>query len=86
MDRKHAIAQADSRWTLTADARVHAPVSPCGICDGQSGTGTGFSPSSSVFACQYHSTIAPHSLPPHEVCDSPDQAAHYHTLGPKLGA
>jgi hypothetical protein len=24
--------------------------------------------------------------PPHDVCDSPDQAAHYHTLGPKLGA
>jgi hypothetical protein len=24
--------------------------------------------------------------PPHEVCNSPDQAAHYHTLGPKLGA
>jgi hypothetical protein len=27
-------------------------------------------------------------IPPflHEVCDSPDQAAHYHTLGPKFGA
>jgi hypothetical protein len=24
--------------------------------------------------------------PLHEVCDSPDQAAHYHVLGPKLGA
>jgi hypothetical protein len=24
--------------------------------------------------------------PPHEVCNSPDQGAHYHTLGPKLGA
>jgi hypothetical protein len=24
--------------------------------------------------------------PPHEVCDSSDQAAHYHHLGPKLGA
>jgi hypothetical protein len=23
---------------------------------------------------------------PHEVCDSPNQAAHYHTLGPKLEA
>jgi hypothetical protein len=23
--------------------------------------------------------------PPHEVCDSPDQAPHYHTLGPELG-
>jgi hypothetical protein len=24
--------------------------------------------------------------PPHEVCDSSDQAAHYHHLGPKLRA
>jgi hypothetical protein len=24
-----------------------------------------------------------HLPPPHEVCDSPDQAAHCHTLGPK---
>jgi hypothetical protein len=23
---------------------------------------------------------------PHEVCDSSDQAAHYHHLGPKLGS
>jgi hypothetical protein len=23
--------------------------------------------------------------PPHEACDSPDEAAHYRTLGPKLG-
>jgi hypothetical protein len=27
-----------------------------------------------------------HLSPPHEVCDSSDQAEHYHTLGPKLGA
>jgi hypothetical protein len=27
-----------------------------------------------------------HLSQPHEVCDSPDQAAHYHALGPKLGA
>jgi hypothetical protein len=27
-----------------------------------------------------------HLSPPHVVCDSCDQAPHYHTLGPKLGA
>jgi hypothetical protein len=27
-----------------------------------------------------------HLSPPYEVCNSPDQAAHYHTLGHKLGA
>jgi hypothetical protein len=27
-----------------------------------------------------------HLSPPHEVCDCSDKAAHYHHLGPKLGA
>jgi hypothetical protein len=42
------MAQAVSRRPLTAEARVRARVSICGIC-GQRGTGTGFSPNISVF-------------------------------------
>jgi hypothetical protein len=53
------MAQAVSRRPLTAEARVRSRVSPCGICGGQSGTGTVFSPSTSVFPCQFHSTGAP---------------------------
>jgi hypothetical protein len=53
------MAQAVSRRRLTAEAWVRSRVDSCGICGGQSGTGTGFSPSTSVFPCQFHSTGAP---------------------------
>jgi hypothetical protein len=42
------MAQVVSRRPLIAEAAVHARVNPYRICTGQSGTGTGFSPSSSV--------------------------------------
>jgi hypothetical protein len=50
------MAQAVSRWPLTAEARV----GPCGFRGQQSGIGTGGSSSSSVFACHY-STMALHA-------------------------
>jgi hypothetical protein len=55
------MAQAVNRWPLNAEAWVCTRVSPCGIRGGQIGTGIVFSPSSSIFPCQYHSTMALHS-------------------------
>jgi hypothetical protein len=52
------MAQAVRRRPLTAETRVRARVNPCGMRGRQSGTDKGLSPSSSVFPCQYHSTVA----------------------------
>jgi hypothetical protein len=41
------MAQAISRRPLAAEVRVRALFNPFGICGGQNGTGTGFSPRSS---------------------------------------
>jgi len=48
------------RWLvnryLAAEAQVRIQAGPCRICSRQSDTKTGFSPNTSVFPCQYHST------------------------------
>ena len=53
------MVQAVSRRPPTAEALVQSRVSPYGICGGQSGIRTGFSPSTSVFLCYFQSTGAP---------------------------
>lgn len=63
--RRHSpgrpMSQEVSRRPLTTEARVRFRVSLREICGIQSANGTGFTPSSLVFPCQYHSTIAPRS-------------------------
>jgi hypothetical protein len=77
------------RWLFTAETRVQSRVTSSEIHGGRSGWDY------SRFVSQFFGAplliiIPPllhtHLSPPYEVCDSPDQAAHYHTLGPKLGA
>jgi hypothetical protein len=56
------VAYVVSHQPVTAKPNVQSHVNLCGICNGQSGTGTGFPPSTSLFHCQYHSASAPYLL------------------------
>jgi hypothetical protein len=49
-----AMTQAVSFEPPTKDARAQLQASSCGISGGHNGVGTGFSPSTMVFAYQYH--------------------------------
>jgi len=54
------MTRAIIRRSLTAEARVRSQFDACEICGGQSGTGLGFPPNTSVFPRQNHSTGAPY--------------------------
>jgi hypothetical protein len=53
-----ALAEAVSRWRVTAEERVRSQLSPFEIRSGETDTGTGFCPSTSVFPRHYHSSNA----------------------------
>ena len=52
------IKQVTSRFT--AEVPILSQPSQCEICGGSNGTGTGFSPSASLFLSVYHSTSILH--------------------------
>jgi hypothetical protein len=57
VSKGRGMARAVSRRHVIGGARIRKWYSPRGTCGGQSGTRTDFSPSSSPFHCQYHSTV-----------------------------
>jgi hypothetical protein len=72
---------------LTAEIRVQFMVTSSEIRGGRSRTREGSLHILRFIPANHHSTIAPYSSitpPPHEMCDSPDQAAHCHTICPKI--
>jgi hypothetical protein len=56
------VAHEANRRPFTAEAWVRSLTSPCEICGRQTGSGTGFSPSTFVFLSQYYSTGVAHSF------------------------
>jgi hypothetical protein len=90
VDKGRATAEAARLCLLTVETAVQYRVTSSVVRRGRSGTGAVFLRFLQFFPVNHQSIIPPllciHLSPPHEVCDSPDKAAHYHTLGPKLEA
>jgi hypothetical protein len=73
-------------WLFTAEIRVQSRL-PSSEIRGWSGTRAGFFRVLLLSPANHHLTIAHTHLSSYqEMCDSPDQAAHYHTLDSNLGA
>ena len=51
------MTQEVGRRSLITERLDRSQESPCGICGGQSGTGSGISARTSVFPCQYSSML-----------------------------
>jgi hypothetical protein len=62
VNKGHAIAHAVYCQLLAAETQVCTQAKPFGIYGGHSGTGTGFSLSSSFFLCKYHSVADSYSF------------------------
>ena len=55
--RNRDMTQVVIRRPLTLNAPVRSQATPCGICGGHRVNGKGFTPSTSVFPCQYRRKI-----------------------------
>jgi hypothetical protein len=53
------MSEVVNRQLFTAEVRVRSLAILCVICGGRSSTGTGLSPSTSIFLWQYHSISDP---------------------------
>ena len=59
------MVQAVSRWPVTAEVRVRSQANSCKVYGGPSGTGTGFTPSTSFYTVSIIPAMLPIHLHPH---------------------